>query len=110
MQLTAHPAGDLLSVNRVLYHCELPCKHHDTQTQPKACQLAPYHLMLMFLVTHAFPPAGMAAYAELQAQEFGRAKDGYKATTHQQFVGTGYFDLLSQVSHGRRVCSGTSNV
>lgn len=40
----------------------------------------------------------MAAYAELQAQEFSREKDGYKATTHQKFVGTGYFDLLSQVS------------
>ena len=24
-------------------------------------------------------------------------KDGYKATTHQKFVGTGYFDAISQV-------------
>jgi isocitrate lyase len=51
----------------------------------------------------------MAAYAELQAQEFGRAKDGYKATTHQQFVGTGYFDLLSQVRHRAGSDTNSSN-
>ena len=39
----------------------------------------------------------MSAYAELQEQEFAAEKDGYKATTHQRFVGTGYFDALSQV-------------
>ncbi len=43
--------------------------------------------------------AGMSAYAELQSAEFGREKDGYKATAHQKFVGTGYFDLMSQVSN-----------
>lgn len=47
----------------------------------------------------------MAAYAELQASEFASAKDGYKATTHQQFVGTGYFDLMSQV-----IAEGNSSV
>ena len=47
----------------------------------------------------------MSAYAELQAKEFDREKDGYKATTHQKFVGTGYFDLMSQV-----ISEGTSSV
>lgn len=52
---------------------------------------------------HSF--AGMAAYSELQAKEFASAKDGYRATTHQQFVGTGYFDLMSQV-----IAEGASSV
>lgn len=42
-------------------------------------------------------PAGMAAYSELQVQEFASEKDGYKATTHQRFVGTGYFDAVGNV-------------
>ncbi|KAJ9506447.1 hypothetical protein QJQ45_019428 [Haematococcus lacustris] len=52
----------------------------------------------MFSLSHDYARRGMSAYAELQAQEFTREKDGYKATTHQKFVGTGYFDLLSQGS------------
>ncbi len=40
------------------------------------------------------------AYAELQAAEFARESDGYKATKHQKFVGTGYFDLMAQVGCG----------
>ena len=31
-----------------------------------------------------------------QVQEFAAEKDGYAATTHQRFVGTGYFDELAQ--------------
>lgn len=49
----------------------------------------------------------MAAYAELQAKEFGREKDGYKATTHQRFVGTGYFDSISNIIAGG-ACSVTA--
>ncbi|GFH28669.1 Pyruvate/Phosphoenolpyruvate kinase-like domain-containing protein [Haematococcus lacustris] len=59
----------------------------------------------MFSLSHDYARRGMSAYAELQAQEFTREKDGYKATTHQKFVGTGYFDLLSQV-----ITEGTSSV
>ena len=40
---------------------------------------------------------GMAAYAELQQEELAQEVNGYKATTHQKFVGTGYFDLKAQV-------------
>jgi isocitrate lyase len=36
----------------------------------------------------------MAAYAQLQDREFAREKDGYRATRHQAFVGTGYFDAV----------------
>lgn len=46
----------------------------------------------------------MAAYAELQAQEFAQEGKGYRATTHQKFVGTGYFDLMSQVRRRGRCC------
>lgn len=39
----------------------------------------------------------MSAYAQLQEGEFAAASQGYGAVTHQKFVGTGYFDLLSNV-------------
>jgi isocitrate lyase len=51
----------------------------------------------MFELSHDYARRGMSAYSELQAQEFSREKDGYKATTHQKFVGTGYFDLMSNI-------------
>lgn len=59
----------------------------------------------MFSLAHDYARRGMAAYADLQAEEFAREKDGYKATTHQRFVGTGYFDTMSQV-----ISEGTSSV
>ena len=40
---------------------------------------------------------GMTAYAALQEREFAREADaGYRATKHQRFVGTGYFDEVAQ--------------
>jgi isocitrate lyase len=40
----------------------------------------------------------MTAYSKLQEQEFrAEAEDGYRAVKHQQFVGTGYFDDVTQV-------------
>lgn len=59
----------------------------------------------MFQLAHDYARRGMAAYAELQAHEFSREKDGYKATTHQRFVGTGYFDTMSNI-----IAEGTSSV
>ncbi len=39
----------------------------------------------------------MTAYAALQEREFAREADsGYRATKHQRFVGTGYFDEVAQ--------------
>jgi hypothetical protein len=40
----------------------------------------------------------MTAYSRLQQKEFAReAEYGYEAVKHQRFVGTGYFDALTQV-------------
>jgi isocitrate lyase len=45
----------------------------------------------------------MSAYAALQAKEFTSETDGYRATGHQRFVGTGYFDDVAQVIAGGEV-------
>eukprot|EP00882_Tetradesmus_deserticola_P000040 GHRQ01000042.1.p1 GENE.GHRQ01000042.1~~GHRQ01000042.1.p1 ORF type:complete len:417 (+),score=208.18 GHRQ01000042.1:173-1423(+) len=60
--------------------------------------LAGFHALnfSMFTLAHDYAARGMAAYAELQAKEFAAEKDGYTATRHQGFVGTGYFDDLAQ--------------
>jgi isocitrate lyase len=43
----------------------------------------------------------MAAYVRLQEVEFAQQRDfGYAAVKHQQFVGTGYFDEVSQAIAG----------
>ncbi len=42
----------------------------------------------------------MSAYVELQEAEFAAAKDGYTFVSHQQEVGTGYFDDVAQVIQG----------
>jgi isocitrate lyase len=42
----------------------------------------------------------MSAYSQLQEREFASEKDGYRAVKHQQFVGTGYFDDITQVIAG----------
>ena len=43
----------------------------------------------------------MAAYAELQDREFDvQKRHGYAAVKHQSFVGTGYFDEVSNVVSG----------
>jgi isocitrate lyase len=61
--------------------------------------LAGFHALnySMFTLAHDYAKRGMAAYAELQADEFAAEKQGYTATRHQGFVGTGYFDDLAQV-------------
>jgi isocitrate lyase len=61
--------------------------------------LAGFHALnhSMFQLAHDFKKRGMAAYADFQAQEFQSEKTfGYRATTHQRFVGTGYFDEVAQ--------------
>jgi hypothetical protein len=65
--------------------------------------LAGFHSLnfSMFTLAHDYAKRGMAAYAELQEKEFAAEKLGYSATTHQRFVGTGYFDQLAQkISEG----------
>ena len=62
--------------------------------------LAGFHALnlTMFELAREYKTEGMSAYARLQAREFDCAeKHGYSATTHQKFVGTGYFDEVAEV-------------
>ena len=60
--------------------------------------LAGFHALneSMFTLAHGYADRGMSAYVELQDREFAAEAAGYSATRHQQEVGTGYFDLVSQ--------------
>ena len=72
--------------------------------------LAGFHAlnMSMFDLARQYRTEGMTAYSRLQEMEFARqAEFGYGAVTHQKFVGTGYFDELSQVISGG-ACSTTA--
>jgi isocitrate lyase len=62
--------------------------------------LAGFHSLnlSMFELSLGYRDRGMAAYAKLQDREFELQKThGYEAVKHQAFVGTGYFDEVSQV-------------
>ncbi|MBI1860768.1 MAG: isocitrate lyase [Deltaproteobacteria bacterium] len=54
----------------------------------------------MFELAQAYKTDGMSAYSKLQEAEFAKEGEGYRATTHQKFVGTGYFDDVAQVIAG----------
>jgi len=64
--------------------------------------LAGFHTLNhgMFELAKAYRDRGMAAYAQLQEREFASQNEGYRAATHQRFVGTGYFDEVAQVIAG----------
>jgi isocitrate lyase len=64
--------------------------------------LAGFHALnySMFELARGYQQSGMTAYSQLQQQEFSREQDGYRAVKHQQFVGTGYFDDITQVIAG----------
>jgi isocitrate lyase len=65
--------------------------------------LAGFHALnlSMFELARGYKLAGMTAYSRLQEKEFSReAQHGYEAVKHQRFVGTGYFDALTQVIAG----------
>ncbi len=62
--------------------------------------LAGFHTMnaSMFNLAHNYLNEGMAAYSQLQEEEFEmEEKFGYKAIKHQSFVGAGYFDEVSTI-------------
>lgn len=61
--------------------------------------LAGFHALnlTMFELAKDYRRIGMTAYADLQEREFALETDGYRATKHQSFVGTGYFDAVTQV-------------
>jgi isocitrate/methylisocitrate lyase len=70
--------------------------------------LAGFHALnlSMFELARGYKVAGMTAYCRLQEKEFAReASHGYEAVKHQRFVGTGYFDAVTQV-----IAGGTSSV
>jgi len=56
----------------------------------------------MFTLAQDYKERGMAAYADLQSREFAAERDGYEAVKHQEFVGVGYFDEITQIVHGGR--------
>jgi isocitrate lyase len=65
--------------------------------------LAGFHALnlSMFELARGYKESGMTAYSRLQEKEFAReAQYGYEAVKHQRFVGTGYFDALTQVIAG----------
>lgn len=64
--------------------------------------LAGFHSLnhSMFQLAKGYKARQMAAYSELQQEEFAAEKDGYTATRHQREVGAGYFDQLTQVIQG----------
>jgi malate synthase A len=61
--------------------------------------LAGFHALNLasFQIASGYRDRGMAAYTELQQAEFANEKIGYTATRHQREVGTGYFDLVTEV-------------
>jgi isocitrate lyase len=65
--------------------------------------LAGFHSLnhAMFDLARGYKETGMTAYAQLQEREFAsEQRRGYRAVKHQQFVGTGYFDEITQVIIG----------
>jgi isocitrate lyase len=74
--------------------------------------LAGFHALNlgMFDLALIYRKEGMLAYSNFQQEEFEQGKkDGYMATTHQKFVGTGYFDrLIDTISGGDSSMSGST--
>ena len=66
--------------------------------------LSGFHALNMatYELARAYKDRGMAAYAELQTHEFAAQAHGYEAVKHQEFVGVGYFDDVTQVVAGGR--------
>jgi len=54
----------------------------------------------MYTLARDYKQNGMTAYSRLQQLEFDAEKNGYEAIRHQEFVGTGYFDEVTQVATG----------
>jgi isocitrate lyase len=59
----------------------------------------------MFELARGYRERGMAAYSELQEREFSAERDGYEAVRHQDFVGVGYFDEITDIVTGGRSSS-----
>ncbi len=66
--------------------------------------LAGFHSLnlSMFKLARGYKERGMAAYSELQQEEFASEAEGYTATRHQREVGTGWFDAVAVAASGGR--------
>jgi isocitrate lyase len=64
--------------------------------------LAGFHSLnyAMFDLAKNYKQSGMTAYSKLQEEEFAAEQDNYRATKHQAFVGTGYFDAVTNIITG----------
>ncbi len=64
--------------------------------------LAGFHMLnySSFMLAADYNERGMSAYSELQQKEFDAESQGYTATKHQHEVGTGYFDLVTNLVSG----------
>jgi isocitrate/methylisocitrate lyase len=64
--------------------------------------LAGFHSLnlSMFNLARGYAERGMAAYSELQEEEFAAEAAGYTATRHQREVGVGYFDAVATAVAG----------
>src|ERR1700677_456661 len=65
--------------------------------------LAGFHALnlTMFELARGYKLSGMTAYSRLQEEEFSsELHHGYEAVKHQRFVGTGYFDAVTQIIAG----------
>ncbi|HET7205862.1 MAG TPA: isocitrate lyase [Terriglobales bacterium] len=70
--------------------------------------LAGFHSLnlAMFELARNYRLNGMTAYSRLQEKEFASERDyAYEGVKHQRFVGTGYFDQVTQV-----IAGGTSSI
>ena len=54
----------------------------------------------MFELARGYVERQMSAYVALQEKEFAAANEGYSFVSHQQEVGTGYFDEVANVIQG----------
>ena len=52
----------------------------------------------MFTLARDYRKSGMGAYSKLQQAEFRAESEGYEAVRHQEFVGTGYFDAVTEIA------------
>jgi isocitrate lyase len=70
--------------------------------------LAGWHALnlSMFELASAYRQDGMLGYSQMQQREFGQERSGYRATKHQAFVGTGYFDAVQTAIMGGQHSTG----
>jgi isocitrate lyase len=75
--------------------------------------LAGWHALnlSMFELASAYEKDGMLGYSQLQQREFSQESAGYRATKHQAFVGTAYFDAVQTAissSHSTGAMAGST--